>query len=488
MRAGPCSRSDAGKPQVFAAVVRQTGSVLLTITTTHRPATDLGYLLFKHPAKAQSFALSTGTAHVFYPRADEDECTAALLVEIDPIALVRGPGVALTQYVNDRPYAAGSMLAVAMRSVFRSAMTGRCDSHPELAEQAIPLRIHVPSLCARGGEDVVRRLFEPLGWSVETTAVPLDPEFEDWGDSRYVDLKLEGTLRLADALKQLYVLLPALDGDKHYWVGQDEADKLLTAGEGWLGDHPDRELITQRYLEHRKEYVTYTLARLTELDDVPAEEEALVTAVPERPESLAVQRQGSVLSALRAAGAHRVLDLGCGPGALLRLLMADPSFTEIVGLDVSTRALEIAERRLKLDRLPPQTRERIQLRQSALTYADPSLAGYDAAVLMEVIEHVDEERLPALENAVFAVAKPKTVVVTTPNSEYNVRFETLDAGTFRHTDHRFEWTRAQFGAWASAVAERYGYTVRQLPVGPEDDEVGPPTQLAVFTTREEVSA
>jgi 3' terminal RNA ribose 2'-O-methyltransferase Hen1 len=469
---------------VFGVVVGQTGPVLLTITTTHRPATDLGYLLFKHPAKAQSFTLSTGTAHVFYPRADEAECTAALLVEIDPIALVRGPGVALTQYVNDRPYAAGSMLAVAMRTVFRSAMTGRCDSRPELAEQAIPLRIHVPSLCARGGEEIVRRLFEPLGWRVETTTVPLDPEFEDWGDSRYVDLKLEGTLRLADALKQLYVLLPALDGDKHYWVGQDEADKLLTAGEGWLGDHPDRELITQRYLEHRKEYVTYTLERLAEFVDVPAEAEAQVTDVPG---PLAVQRQESVLAALRAAGAHRVLDLGCGPGALLRLLMADPSFTEIVGLDVSTRALQIAERRLKLDRLPPHARERVQLRQSALTYADPSLAGYDAAVLMEVIEHVDEERLPALENAVFAVAKPRTVVVTTPNSEYNVRFETLDAGTFRHTDHRFEWTRAQFGAWASAVAERYGYAVRQLPVGPEDAQVGPPTQLAVFTTRKEVS-
>jgi 3' terminal RNA ribose 2'-O-methyltransferase Hen1 len=194
-----------------------------------------------------------------------------------------------------------------------------------------------------------------------------------------------------------------------------------------------------------------------------------------------------VLAALRAAGAQRVLDLGCGSGALLRLLMADPAFTEILGVDVSTRALGIAARRLKLDSLPPHVSKRIHVRQSALTYADPSLAGYDAAVLMEVIEHVDEERLPALENAVFTVARPRTVVVTTPNSEYNVRFETLAADTFRHTDHRFEWTRAQFGDWTSGVAERNGYTVRHLPVGPEDAEVGPPTQLAVFTTREEVS-
>jgi 3' terminal RNA ribose 2'-O-methyltransferase Hen1 len=462
--------------------------VLLTITTTRRPATDLGYLLFKHPGKAQSFPISAGTAHVFYPHATEDECTAALLVEIDPIALVRGAGTTLTQYVNDRPYAAGSQLAVALRTVFGTAMNGRCDALPELAEQAIPLRIHVPSLSAPGGPELVRRLFEPLGWSVETASVPLDPEFPEWGNSRYVDVNLTGTLRLADALKQLYVLLPALDGAKHYWVSQDEADKLLRAGEGWLAGHPERELIANRYLVRRKPYVNYALAQLAEPDEVPAEAEPLVTEVPEQPQPLAVQRQGSVLAALRASGAKRVLDLGCGGGALLGVLMRDSSFTEIVGLDVSVGALNTAERRLKLDQLPEQARARITLRQSALTYADPSLSGYDAAVLMEVIEHVDEERLPALEHVVFSVARPRTVLVTTPNSEYNVRFEFLPEGTFRHSDHRFEWTRAQFREWAGRVADQYSYQVCQLPVGPQDPETGPPTQLAVFTTREEASA
>jgi 3' terminal RNA ribose 2'-O-methyltransferase Hen1 len=191
--------------------------VLLTITTTHRPATDLGFLLFEHPGKAQSFPISAGIGHVFYSQASEDECTAALLVEIDPIVLVRGHGTTLTQYVNDRPYAAGSQLAVALRAVFGTAMNGRCDARPELAEQPIPLRVRVPSLAASGGAELVHRLFTPLGWLVETGSVPLDPEFPEWGESRYVDLRRECTLRLADALKQLYVLLPALDGDKHYW-------------------------------------------------------------------------------------------------------------------------------------------------------------------------------------------------------------------------------------------------------------------------------
>ncbi len=464
------------------------------MTTTRNPATDLGFLLHKHPEKAQSFTLSAGSAHVFYPEASDERCTVALLVEIDPVELVRGGGTSLTQYVNDRPYAGGSYLAVALRAVFTTALAGRCANRPELVDERLPLEIRVPSLTARGGAQVVHTLFEPLGWQVETKAIPVDPEFPQWGDSRYVDLRLTGIQRVVDALRHLYVLLPALDGDKHYWIGQDEADKLLRAGEGWLADHPERDLITNRYLERRRPIVSYALARLAEADDVPAEAEARVTELPDRPEPLAVQRQGSVLAALRAAGARRVLDLGCGGGALLRVLQKEPSFTEIVGVDVSASALDIAEKRLKTrsDALSagksPSSGSRITLRQSALTYADPSLAGYDAAVLMEVIEHVDEERLPALEHAVFGVAAPRTVLVTTLNAEYNRHFEFLGEGRFRHADHRFEWTREQFRSWADGVAARHGYDVRHLPVGQESQESGPPTQMAVFTSRKEAVA
>ncbi|MFE5501506.1 3' terminal RNA ribose 2'-O-methyltransferase Hen1 [Amycolatopsis japonica] len=455
--------------------------MLLTMTTTRNPATDLGFLLHKHPEKAQSLTLSAGTAHVFYPEASDERCTVSLLVEIDPVDLVRGGGTSLTQYVNDRPYAGGSYLAVALRAAFTTALAGRCANRPELVDERFPLEIRVPSLTARGGAEVVHKLFEPLGWQVEAKAVPLDPEFPQWGDSRYVDLRLTGTQRVVDALRHLYVLLPALDGDKHYWIGQDEADKLLRVGEGWLAAHPERDLITNRYLERRRPIVSYALGRLAEADDVPAEAEARVTELPDRPEPLAVQRQGSVLAALRAAGARRVLDLGCGGGALLRVLQKEPSFTEIVGVDVSASALDIAEKRLK-------DKSRITLKQSALTYADPSLAGYDAAVLMEVIEHVDEERLPALEHAVFGVAAPRTVLVTTPNAEYNRHFEFLEEGRFRHADHRFEWTREQFRTWAEGVAARRGYDVRHLPVGQESQESGPPTQMAVFTSRKEAVA
>lgn len=481
--------------------------MFLTISTTgipERPATDLGFLLHKHPGKAQVFSTSHGTAHVFYPEATAERCTAALLLEVDPVALVRRgqgkgqgkgregtPDAALAQYVNDRPYAASSLLAVALSAVFGSALNGRCTARPELPEQARPLRVEIPALPARGGAELVHRLFGPLGWeSVAVSPVPLDEQFPEWGDSRYVRLVLEGELKLADALRQLYVLLPVLDDSKHYWVAPDEVDKLLRAGDGWLAAHPENRLITARYLARHKRLTQdamdrLELVRLAEADGSEVEE--LDNAVDEAPDAgeqhvpLAVQRREAILAALRTAGAARVLDLGCGQGQLVQALLKDVSFTEIVGVDVSVRALNMAAKRLRPERMGERQSDRVRLLQGSLAYTDKRLAGYDAAVLSEVIEHLDLPRLPALEYAVFGSARPRTVLVTTPNVEYNVRWESLPAGHVRHGDHRFEWTREEFRTWADQVAERHGYAVDLVAVGDDDPEVGPPTQMAVFT-------
>ena len=475
--------------------------MLLTITTTRDPASDLGFLLHKHPAKAQAFDVSVGIAHVFYPEATAERCTVALLLEVDPIALVRGrkgpasEAFSLGQYVNGRPYAASSMLAVAMAKVFRTALAGRCDARPGLAASALPLEVRIPSLPCRGSVELLKRFFEPLGWEVEATTSLLDDTFPSWGESRYLDVTLTGTMRLAEALNHIYVLLPVLDDAKHYWVSPDEVDKLIRAGEGWLATHPDRNLITRRYLAHRTELFRTAVSRLAEVDDATDEQidnatdAADVLVEPgDKPVPLAEQRRGTILSVLRAEGARRVLDLGCGDGALLRVLLDDRSFIEIVGSDVSWRALEMATRKLKLDRMSERERSRITLFQSSLTYRDARLEGFDAAVLMEVIEHVDPSRLDALERAVFGHAKPFTVVVTTPNVEHNARFEGMEPGTMRHRDHRFEWTRAEFQAWAERVAHAYSYRVRLVALGTDDPEVGPPTQMAVFSRHIETDA
>ncbi len=361
--------------------------VLLTLSTTSRPATDLGFLLHKNPARPQSTSVSTGTAHVFYPEASEDRCTAALLLEVDPIALVpgsRGPSseaFSLGQYVNDRPYAASSLLAVALGKVFASARRGVSKERPELVGQALPLEIHLPALSCRGGPDMARRFFTPLGWEVEATPVPLDGTMPEWGDSRYVDLRLTGMQRVADAINHLYVGLPVLDDAKHYWVSDEEIDKLLRAGAGWLADHPDRELITRRYLAHQGYLSRQAIARLAEVDDTepdalddataastsgtsPGGHHELDATAAVGPVPLVVQRHHAVLTALRACGASRVIDLGCGSGALLPALLAEPAFTDIVGVDVSHRALEEAARRLRLERMPDRQRTRLTLLQA----------------------------------------------------------------------------------------------------------------------------
>lgn len=487
--------------------------MFLTIGTTgtpERPATDLGFLLHKHPDNAQAFSTSYGTAHVLYPEADAERCTAALLLEVDAVALVRrgkgkgrggAPDAALAQYVNDRPYAASSLLAVALSAVFSSAMRGVCAAKPELPAQARPLSVEIPALPARGGPGLVRALLEPLGWRVSAEPVALDARFPQWGDSRYVSLTLRSeTLTVAEALRHLYVLLPVLDDAKHYWVSADEVDKLLRAGAGWLPDHPEQKLITSRFLSRRWSLTRQAmerleLVRLAEADDSEVEDidnaveagEAVEAEAgkpehetQEKPAPLAEQRRDAVVAALTRAGAARVLDLGCGQGQLVQTLLKNPRFTEIVGVDVSMRALTIASRRLKLDRMGERQASRVRLLQGSLAYTDTRLKGYDAAVLSEVIEHLDLPRLPALEYAVFGSARPRTVLVTTPNVEYNVRWESLPAGHVRHGDHRFEWTRREFRAWAASIAERHGYDVEFVPVGPEDPEVGPPTQMAVF--------
>jgi 3' terminal RNA ribose 2'-O-methyltransferase Hen1 len=463
--------------------------MLLTITTEHAPATDLGYLLHKHPGRMQSFDMSFGKAHVFYPEASDGRCTACLLLDVDAVGLARGRGrdqrSLLAHYVNDRPYAASSFMSVAISQVFGSALQGRCKDRPELVERPIPLAARIDVLPVRGGQMFLANVFGPLGYEIEATRHTLDERFPEWGESPYFSVELRGTVRLCELFTHLDVLIPVFDNQKHYFVGEDELEKLLMKGEGWLSKHPERDEITRRYLGHRSSLVRQALVRLIEEED-PAEaiddERPLDAAedILEQPLSLNDQRIGAVLAALRASGARRVLDLGCGEGKLLREMMTDRQFEQIVGMDVSIRALEAAQRRLRLDRLPARDSERVRLIHGSLLYRDKRLEDFDAASVVEVIEHLDPPRLAAFERVLFEFARPRTIVVTTPNREYNVVWETLAAGQMRHGDHRFEWTRAEFQQWATRVAGRFGYTVRFLPVGPAHETFGSPTQMGVF--------
>lgn len=490
--------------------------MLLTITTTHRPATDLGYLLHKNPGRLHEAELGFGKALLFYPEVGEDRCTMALVLDVDPVSLVRGKGQGgqrggkgdkglLDQYVNDRPYVASSFLSVAIAKTLRNGLGGTSKERQVLADTPIALEARVLPLPIRGSEELIGRLFEPLGYEISVEPIALDFKLSylgpEWDRSPYISLKLSGTCRLRDLLAHLYVLIPVLDKRKHYFVDRQELEKLLAKGEGWLGAHPERELIANRYLRFKRSWTREVLARLA--DDVSSAEdeefgveadgaasETVTIREPrkdtaeaelEKPIRLHDQRLDMVVGVLKDVGARKVVDLGCGSGKLLQRLMSERQFSEILGVDVSSVSLEAAERRLKVDRMGERDRNRIAIVQGALTYRDRRIEGFDAAALVEVIEHLDPDRLAAMERAVFEFAKPDVIVVTTPNGEYNAKFEGLQAGEFRHADHRFEWSRSEFSAWAEPVAARFGYEVQFQGIGEEDGVLGAPSQMAVFT-------
>ena len=447
----------------------------LSLATTHQPATDLGFLLHKHPARLHEATLPFGKALVFYPEASRERCEAVLLLDVDPVGLVRGKGRGdslLDHYVNDRPYAASSFLCVAMTRALGSAMAGNSKDRPDLANTEIPLEATVTPV--RGNERLVRDLFEPLGWTTVVETI----------EANYLTVRLAGVARLQALLNHLYVLVPVLDDEKHYWVGEDEIAKLLKRGEGWLEDHPSRETIVRRYLIHRRALARQALERLvpeTRLEATEAKDQSAPEETLEAPLRLNDRRQDAVIDALKRAEARTIADLGCGEGKLMARLARERWVDRIVGVDASARSLEWAAKRLKrgLPGGPPEGR--IRLLHGALTYRDKRWEGVDAATLVEVIEHLDENRLPALEKVVFGAARPKTVVVTTPNADHNALFRDLPQGAFRHPDHRFEWTRTQFRAWAERMGLTYGYSAEMAEIGDSDERVGAPTQMVVFT-------
>lgn len=464
--------------------------MLFTVSTTFRPATDLGYLLHKNPCRCQSTRLSFGVVNVFYPEATEHACTAAIVLDIDTIDLVRrrkgsSSSMPLEQYVNDRPYVCSSFLSVALSRVFGQTLNGKCRQRPELVDTEMPLTAKLSVLPCRGGERFLCSLFEPLGYELSAERYPLDEQFAQWGDSPYFTVELHKTTTVRELFNHLHVLVPVLDNQKHYYVDENEIDKLLKRGEGWLAEHPEKENIAKRYLKYRRSYAREALERLMEIN--PADERARSDDERQSEEqiektlNLNEERLGAVLAALKASGAQTVIDLGCGEGKLLRLLLREKQFSRILGVDVSIRSLEIASERLRLSDLPSMQKERIGLVHGSLMYRDRRFDGFDAAAVVEVVEHLDQPRLQAFERVLFELSKPSTIVITTPNREYNERWESMGPDKLRHKDHRFEWTRPEFRSWAECMARQNGYGTRFLDIGPTHESLGSPTQMCIFT-------
>ena len=447
--------------------------MILKISTTHQPAADLGYLLHKNPTRLHEETFPFGKGYVLFPEVSETKAEVALLLDVDPVGLVRG-GSNYDQYVNDRPYTASSFISSAMLHFFSTAMSGRSKERQEVADIAIPIEFELPVLRAKGGEESIRGLLEPLGYALEIEQLR--------GNYFHVEGKI--TAQIKDVLTHLYILIPVIDNDKHYYVDKNEIGKLTNRAKDWLPTHPLKETIIQKFLRYDKILTKEATLRLAEFepdldeDETPVEEPKEIV---EKKVSLHTQRLEQVTKKLVEIGAQNVVDLGCGEGRLMQMLIKQRQFKKVLGMDVCVRSLEYANRRLHLADASESLRKRVELIHGSLMYRDARIAGFDAAAIVEVIEHLDLARLAAFERVVFDFARPNYVVLTTPNVEWNKTFDLENTGEFRHDDHRFEWTREEFKSWCDQICERFRYRVEISGIGEEHPEFGAPSLMGVFS-------
>ena len=386
--------------------------MVLTISYRGENTQNIGFLLHKNPRRPQVVELNHGKAYVFYPEVSNERTTIALVLDVDPIDLARGKvGSAsggLFDYVNDRPYVSSSFMSTAISRVFGTAMTGRGDNLQELADSKLDLTATIAMLPCKSDNTMLNRVFEPLGYDVRYENFISDEKFPGWGESKYVNLTIHGQQKLSDLLHHIYVLIPVFDRQKHYWIGKEEVEKLIRHGEEWLADHPEKAFITGRYLNRSRTLVNMAFEQLRATDEEILYSDHIDELSEDRP-NLNKQRLGSVVSAIKSVGAKSVIDIGCGEGNLLALLMKEHQISKIAAVDVSYSILEKAKAKIKYERLGDKQREKIILFQGSLTYRDKRFEGYDAACVVEVIEHLDLSRLNAFERVLFEFARPRHV-------------------------------------------------------------------------------
>lgn len=464
--------------------------MLLTISTSQQPVYDLGYLLHKHPDKFQTFELSFGEAYVFYPEVSESKMTVALMVDIDSIEFSNNrkfnwSGLSLGQYVNDRAFTCSSLLSVAISKVFGTAMAGNCKEKPDSVNSKKEFEVELSTVSYHGHEFLIDELFKPLGYSVEYTRLEYDKSFPQWGQSPFCHLKLKFNGTLQNLLRHLYILLPVLDNNKHYWVQEEEVHKLLSKGRGWLETHPQLALICNRYLKFQSHLIRKFWNELNEFSSKNVKPLKASNHSKVNKENLNSLRVQAITNVLRQFKCKRVIDIGCGDGKLIKSLLSIPFFTQIVGMDVSSVELGRAKKKINYSELPEIQLERVKFFQGSLLYKDTRLLGYDALCLIEVLEHIEPDRLKMVENRIFKEINSSLVIVTTPNKEFNVKYE-MKQNEFRHQDHRFEWDRDTFFQWCKKLSHTYDYQVNVSGVGQCDSKLGSPTQMAVFVSKKGV--
>ncbi|TDQ36236.1 3' terminal RNA ribose 2'-O-methyltransferase Hen1 [Aureibacillus halotolerans] len=437
----------------------------LTIKATGSDVSALSYLLAKNPANLYERKVKEHFVRFFFGTFSDTFVEATIFVTPDPLALVTHKNsYDITHYINDREFVASSIFCSLCKSALATALNGLPNTaYANYVDMTFPLTFTVGPIASGLSDEHVELLFKPLGYDVTFQYQSSESDVEK-GSARM--LTIQGLTTLQAGLRQLFVLLPVLDDYKHYYIDEKEMEKLERYGEGWLDEHPEKALIYRRALRFKELYAPLQ-------NDEETQEKT-----PKR--SLNHQRYEAIASTIATfPNRARVIDLGAGEGKLLERLRLIPGIEELLAVEPSQAMLLRAMKAIEVsteDGIKPT------LLQGSLFYYDHRLLDSDVIVLCEVIEHIDEERLPACMAMILDEYRPGALIITTPNKEYNQLYDMPEER--RHHDHRFEWTRDQFTDWCYKINEGQSYDLTFSGIGDDNEIYGQPTQMCVFTRKE----
>ncbi|PYF06198.1 3' terminal RNA ribose 2'-O-methyltransferase Hen1 [Ureibacillus chungkukjangi] len=445
----------------------------LTIRGTGQDIQVISYLLAKNPNNLYERRVSGHLVRMFFSQFSEEEVEVTFFVTPDPIELSRNNSKVydITSYINDREFVVSSIFCTFLRTALGTALNGKpVEEYEPWVNHPFPLEFSFGPVASQLTDQDIQSLFQPLGYAVEITYGEADynMDFKSKSSARFITLKGSTTLQMG--LRQLFVLIPVLDNYKHYYIDEQEVEKIVRYGEGWLDKHPKREFILRQALRFKEVYGQF------ENQHTKKENESSPKL---RLNDLRYDKIVGKVNQLKRK--ETVVDLGSGEGKLSEKLGFIDGVKEILAVEPSESATLKALKRFEK---AAQDKNFVKPRQifGSLFYYDERLKGKDVLILCEVIEHIDEYRLPKIIQTILQDYRPRTLIITTPNQEYNEVYGM--GGDYRHPDHRFEWTREEFQTWCKTQNENHEYNIAFDGIGEEHELHGYPTQMCLFTRKE----
>ncbi|TDL78499.1 3' terminal RNA ribose 2'-O-methyltransferase Hen1 [Peribacillus frigoritolerans] len=446
----------------------------LTIKATGDNVKAISYLLSKNPNNLYERNHKGHLVRLFYSKFEETELEVTIFVTPDPIDLVKNNSNSydITHYINDREFAVSSLFCSFIRSALGTALNGQPkEEYSEWVNYRFSFQFEFGPVVSSLSDKQLKDLFEPIGYEVAISRPDIEYSFEMKDKSSARSICLKGMKTLQNGLRQLFVLIPVIDNYKHYYIDDKEIEKLERYGEGWLEDHPKRDYIYRQSLRFKEIFSIVENKKTEEKKEEKIEKVRLNDL-----------RYEKIIDFVNQMKPRSIVDFGSGEGKLsVRLGFAD-GVKEIMAVEPSQSAtLKAIERFDKV-----KNKEKFVVPETiwgSLFYYDERLKGKDVMILCEVIEHIDEFRLPKVLDTILHDYQPNALIITTPNREYNEIYDMEDH--FRHNDHRFEWTRAEFRHWCEERNHRKIYDLQFEGIGEEHDRHGFPTQMCVFVRKED---